>query len=435
MRLQPAGAHRLRALKSNTLDAGAGVAATDDVLHLQFGELAQPVRMQGCARLVEQIPLVFPGWSIHRRPASRLAPVLSVSREKGAYCFRGYWLSETLRRRDEPAALSALAAEVVRAWVRADDNMLCLHGAAADFGGRLVVFPNRYRSGKSLLSACLAAEGVPLFGDDVLPIGIDDARAIAPGLAPRLRLPIPTNLVATARRYIEQRSALRGERYLYLDLAGEHLAERGSKASIGAFVLLHRETGARAAIEPITAAEVLKQVVWQNFARKADAPRILDVLSGIVAGAHRYRLRYDLACDAVELLRQTFAEWPAAPETATAGARAGAEVSANDVAMPPGRIFVRGDIHMVSLDGECFLADDRGHAIHHLNPVGSAIWSLLSKAVSIDEILDLLHAAFPDSDRGALRRDLREMLAILRAKDLLDTNDDPAGLVPRVRAE
>jgi hypothetical protein len=386
---------------------------------LNFEGLHQPVKLSDCNELIPHLPVVFPGWEITAAPKTAIDPVLTLYRADDGYRLEGYWIDATLRRRDEVDALCALAAEVMRAYGRQDDRLLCLHGAAAEFGGRLVVFPNQYRAGKSILSAVLAACGSRLYCDDILPIDLADGEGIAPGLAPRLRLPLPHNLAPESRRFIDSRVVLRGTNYAYLELDRDAMAERGEQAPPGAFVLLERQEGAVAALEPIGEAELLAQVIWQNFAREAEAPVILDALNRLVSGAQRFRLRYERAEDAAALLQREFATWPetAAGEPAKSARPAG--VAANDDEIPAGCYRQAPGIEVIEVDGDSFLADRDGAAIHRLNAVGSAIWGLLREPIAADEIVDLLLQAFPGLDAGQVEKDVGELLEQLRRKHLL----------------
>ncbi len=408
---------------------------TDVTQYLVFDAMSQPVRLHDCGALADRLALLFPGWTIARDLPVTARPVLQVTRDADTYRFDGDWLREPLIRSDLASAASALVAEVVRAWARDGDRWLCLHGAAAKFGGRLVVFPSQYRAGKSLLSVALAAAGVPLYADDVLPIRIDDGLAMAPGLAPRLRLPLPDNLDRTTREYAERHRAFASENYLYLDLAGRELAARGELAPIGGFVLLEREAGAAPALERVPAAAILKQVVWQNFSRQAEAPRILDVLGRLVAQARRYRLRYDRADEAVALLRDAFGQWSERPPAAAGDARPPPSPGDESAPLRRGQLRRRSDIEMREVDDECFLADLEGAAIHHLNPIGRAVWTLLARPIGADEIAGIVASAFPDIERARIDSDLAELIAALRRKGLVEEDDAGAhGAPPRTRA-
>ena len=390
-----------------------------DVLYLTFYGLERPVALIDCRHLLDYFPLIFRGWHFEESPVDIQSPILTLRLEKSIYILEANWRKKTVRRTDQVDAICCLVARVVSAYVRDNASILCLHGAAAKFAGKLAVFPSKYRTGKSVLSACLAAANIQIFCDDVLPISIAEGHGIAPGLALRLRIPLPDNLSSKSRKFIQSRKGLEGKQYLYVDLDNNHLAARGSRAPVGAFVLLEREEGAPLSLEAISEAEVLHQVVWQNFARKAEAPRILERLSQLVSHAQRFRLRYDRAEDAVALLKETFEAWPVksleAPDTTITTA----QKSMRSNHLSPGCYLRKPEISIVNIDGESFLADNQGAAIHHLNPVGSAIWTLLAEPVTIAEMVDLLLVAFPDTGGEQVEGDVADLIEALVSKNLL----------------
>jgi len=390
-----------------------------DVLHLVFDGLEQPIALVDCRHLLDYFPLIFRGWHITASPDDTQPPILTLGLEKSTYVLEADWLKKTIRRTDQVDAICGLAANLVRFYVRGNADLLCLHGAAANFAGNLVVFPSKYRAGKSVLSACIAAAGIQLYCDDVLPISIDEGHGIAPGLAPRLRIPLPDNLSPESREFIQNRKGLEGKQYLYLDLDSDHLAARGSQAAVGAFILLEREEGAPLSLEVISEAEVLHRVVWQNFARKAEAPRILERLSQLVSHAQRFRLCYDRAEDAIALLKETFEAWPTESVQAPDTRFTTAQDSIRPPHVPPGCYLRKPEIRIVTIDGESFLADNQGAAIHHLNPVGSAIWTLLAEPVTMADMVDLLLIAFPDVGGDQVKGDVADLIDTLVSKNLL----------------
>jgi hypothetical protein len=325
----------------------------EDCLYLTFDNMSKPVALINCRHLLECFPFIFPGWQIAEALAENPSPVLSLTREENS----------------EDGAICLLVAELMRAYVHEDRQLLCLHGAAAEFAGKLVLFPNKYRAGKSVLSASLACAGVQLFCDDVLPISLRTGEGIAPGLAPRLRLPLPDNLSPPTRDYISKHNRLQGEQYLYLDLENDALAPRGRQLPIGAFVLLEREEGASPVLENVSEADILHQVIWQNFAREAEAPDILAVLSRLVAGSERLLLRYDRAEDAVRLLCEEFRDWSAQPETTNQDNVVAGRSTSVAHNLSPGFYLRKPDISIVQIEGQAFLADAQGATIHHLNPI------------------------------------------------------------------
>lgn len=396
-----------------------------DILHLSIENLSRPITLIDCRDLVDHFPVILPGWQFSEVPETTQPPILTLRREGATYILEGDWLDEPKHRKDRLAAICALVAELVRAYVNDDSKLLCLHGAAADFAGKLVIFPNKYRAGKSILSVCLAATNVKLFGDDVLPISLLDGHGIAPGLAPRLRLPLPENLHAESRHFIEANASLKSNRYLYLDLKDGSLATRYSHAPIGAFVLLEREEGVTAVLENVSESEVLRQVVWQNFARETESPQILECLSQMVANAKRYCLRYDRAEDAVALLKQTFKDWSEKSGEKSPKPCLSEHNATEPVEVSPGCFLRKPDVSMVTVDGESFLADAGGAAIHQLNSVGSAIWNLLTEPTTIGEMIELLLVAFPGASRDQVEADVGALVNSLKSKNLLITGPNP----------
>lgn len=377
-----------------------------------------------CEDLYRHLPLIFAGWSIDSSEDDQ-APLISVSRlENGRYRVDAAWLDEATEFEDPVDTLCSLIAKVVRAWTMERHDMLCLHGASVRIGGSLVVFPNRFRAGKSVLTAALAARGHDIFGDDVLPIGLVEGCGNAAGIAPRLRFPYPDNLENATREYIETHIGLKGRRYHYLDLRGGRLADFGNRADIGAFVLLERNCGVTPHLLSISQAEVLRCVVWQNFAREVDSASILERLAQIVGTANCYRLVYDRVDDAADLLGATLGKHQARPLQRFDGPSEPGELRTDSDRIPDGHYQRQFGIVEISRDGESFLADGEGASIHHLNSIGSAIWSLLAEPISPEQMIDILQTAFPGVDREQIGNDVYALLDSLRHKQLIVKGGD-----------
>lgn len=71
------------------------------------------------------------------------------------------------------------------------------------------------------------------------------------------------------------------------------------------------------------------------------------------------------------------------------------------------------------IGGDQFLIHAATDAIHHIDPIGAAIWRLLAKPVTIADIETLLIAAFPDVPRGQIAVDLRRLLNNLKVWGLI----------------
>jgi len=197
-----------------------------------------------------------------------------------------------------------LLVDLTNAYFADHPNLLCLHTAVVHLDDGLLLFPGTYRAGKSTLSVHCAAAGFRLFSDDVLPVDGESSFGIAPGILPRLRLPLPENSSTSFTEFVADHDGPRSDRYLYVDLDSDHLAPRGTEAPITAVVLLERiETGSPG-ISKISASEALKRAILQNFSRAQPAINILDHLHRIVSGARCFELQYRTGKEAIEMIQR-----------------------------------------------------------------------------------------------------------------------------------
>lgn len=388
----------------------------------RFGALSRPIALVDCPELLPPLLSVFRGWNIDPCPAPVAGdPLLTLRREGESYRLEADCISAPFRRAEAADAVCGFIAEFIRAFVEAERDLLCLHGAAVEFDGKLVVFPNRYRAGKSTLTVCLAAAGFRVFSDDVLPIGGNQDHALAPGILPRLRLPLPDDLEARTRDFLDRHQGLKSARYLYVDLPKNRLAPFGTEAPIGSFVLIERDPEAEPGIFPIGSGEVLRQVIWQNFARERNATDILRRLHRIVENANSFRLRYRCVEQAVELIAEAVAEGAftcARSSQVPVGGPIQSAAALPSVPAVPG--YQRNpQISEVTVDGERFLADSKSGSIHNLNPLASAIWRLLEQPVTREVMVAIVRVGYPEVPQEMIETDISAILERFEAKDLI----------------
>ena len=218
----------------------------------EFQGLSRPVALPE-GHVVEVLSAVLHGWRFAPiDKAGTLDPIIRLIADKSRFRLESPWQEGPSRSRDAVGAVCAFIVDLIHATVADTPSLLCLHCAAAEFGGRVVIFPGAYRSGKSTLMAALAAAGVRVHADDVLPIKSPGDRAVAPGIAPRLRLPLGAEASPALRRFVAAHRGPANRRYQYLDLDASRLARHGDVAPIGAFVTLDRRAGAGAVLAPLS---------------------------------------------------------------------------------------------------------------------------------------------------------------------------------------
>lgn len=391
---------------------------------IRFERVRQPVAISGCDELLPIIDRVLAAWphdAIKAVPLGSRRKKLAVGRDHGIYALLAPWLATPIRHRDPVNAVCDLVVHLVHAFVATNPSSLCLHSAAVRVGSRLVVFPNVYRGGKSLLCAHLAYQGAEIFADDVIPVRGRDNHAFALGIAPRLRLPLPDCISPGFAGFADRSAGPANGRYRYLDLGTDRVVPFGAHAPIGAFVVLDHQRGRAAALRPLAPAEMLRRVIARNFARRQPAPRILERLERLVTAVPCYRLDYDDPATAARLLTARFETWGAREDmnrkserTATTGEILSWQTVSRSGARRAGPAVIERCV-----GDELFLVNAHTDSIYHLNSLAAALWRLTNLGLAEDEMITLIQAAFPGVPAARATGDVRALLKSLEAKGLL----------------
>lgn len=388
-------------------------------LQLRFDGISQPVQIDGSDALLPAIRSVFRYWPFELiEEDNGETPVIAVRRDGDGYFVHAAWRKKPPRYSNPVNVACGLGVNVNRAMLLEQDSHLCLHGAAIEIGGRLVVLPNYYKAGKSTLTACLAAAGARIFSDDILPL-LPDGAGMALGISPRLRLPLPDTMGERSLRFADSRRGASNKQYLYLDLEPHEQARFGQTAPIGGIVLLDRRESGPASLAPVGDGEVLKQLVLRNFVRQVTAETSLEKLHGLVAPSACYRLSYSNGDDAAALLVDRFTnDLPAAAEPVAA---AKTDHAAGQPQQSIGGTHPRRRDGMSErlVDNDLFLVDETGETIYHLNPIGAGLWRLLDGSCGVQEAAELLHMAFPDVERKKIENDVATLAYDLLRRGLL----------------
>lgn len=398
---------------------------------IAFDGIARPVALEGCEDLHACLAAVLRGWRFEEVASPGVDPVITIRRKNKGYRLETPSLGPAIHQPTDVGVVCAFIADLVQVYIADQSSLLCLHCGAAAFAGGLVIFPNQFRAGKSTLLARLAAAGIPVFADDVLPIANASGQGIALGFAPRLRLPLPGNAGAFFRRFIRAHGGPSDDRYLYLDLPPETLARHGRRMPIAACVLLDRRSAGSAQLVPTPKSRGLQRVILQNFARSVPATEIADCLCDLVTRVPCFTLRYSNLDDAAALLQDAFQGRSSSDrERSVAIARRRAPSHAKAPAIrrpralrgkPPAALCYRRDpaIILHAVESDVFLVDPHSQSIYHLNAVAAGLWRLLREPTSAAEAVEVLSSAFPDVDAQQIRREVRNLLADLLARNLI----------------
>jgi hypothetical protein len=272
-----------------------------------FNGLSSPVAFKACETLFPIFATVLRDWPMQNiNSDSGSEPVIWLEKVSKHYERRSAWLPKPARFRDSVDAVCDLIVDFIHAYVAEQEKLLCLHGAAVELQSGLMVFPNTYRAGKSILSLRLVSLGARLFSDDVLPIEHQTNSGMALGILPRLRLPLPATAGPALTDFIEQRCGPQNKRYRYIRLSDNELARRGTKAPVAAITILKRSSGTKASLQPAPQSEIVRDMILRNFARQNPAIEIVDRLHAIVEQAQCYTLTYDTLDQAAAILENAF---------------------------------------------------------------------------------------------------------------------------------
>ncbi len=279
--------------------------------YFSFSGLQSLAAFNGCDELFPIFKAVLRDWSMApmtSRP--RTTPVITLEKHRHGYERRSHWLSKPSVFTDPIDTVCDCVVDLIHAYVAEHQKNLCLHGAAVELGAGLMVFPNTYRAGKSILSIKLVSLGARLFSDDVLPINHQRNTGTALGILPRLRLPLPNNAGQSLTTFIDHRIGPQNKRYRYIRLDADELAPLGSEAPVAAITILDRDPGAKPSLRLAKQSDVVKHMIRRNFARQNPAIEILDRIHGLTERAECYKLTYDTLDQAAGLLDDTFGITP-----------------------------------------------------------------------------------------------------------------------------
>lgn len=385
-----------------------------------FQGIAAPLRLTGAEAILPVLHQVAFGWPSRIEAAKPQAiPFFSITAEAGDDLFtcESHIQATQPRRFNAVNAVCDAIVALALALPAEHPDLICLHAAAVAMGGRLLVFPNVQRAGKSTLSVALARAGHALFSDDVVPLSFPaggGARGHAMGIAPRLRLPLPDALGEAFRGWVEGVGGPRNRQYLYLTLPAQ--PPRGSVLPLGAFVILDRQDiPVDAVLEAVGPEVAMDALLFQNFSRDRHSGDILHVIAAVLSDRPAYRLSYHDLPGAVACLDRQFSHWPDDLPVRTDAAKH--EFRLADFSAVPerggagGLLVQRPGTTEIRLGQNLYLADAAGRAIQKIDPLGAVIWDVLAEPTPPDEIAAILAEAFPDVPRDRIEGDIARLLS------------------------
>lgn len=259
----------------------------------RFSHLKRFVSMINCEPLLPYLDIVLRDWELKKFDHDpNTDPIIALEKTDKGYQRLSNWLTKPANFKDPVDTVCDFIVDLIHAYVADNKGVLCLHTAAVEFGGNLMIFPSTYRSGKSVMATKLVSLGARLFTDDVLPILPEDNLGMALGILPRLRLPLPESCGRKFDDFLSRRTGPKNDRYLYVQLNDREQERFGQTGPVDVIIILKRNSHSRPVITKTETSTVLRDVILRNFARQNPALEIVDRLHSIVEKADCYTLRY-----------------------------------------------------------------------------------------------------------------------------------------------
>jgi hypothetical protein len=396
---------------------------------LTFADIDATLRLFGDVPLIDLIHDVLPGWPFAVSDVQPETPafftIASADGEPQYQCLDMTTEGAKPRVLDGVNAVCDLIAAMSRALPAAQPSLICLHAAAIEISGRLIVIPNARRAGKSTLVSYMAHLGYSVFTDDFLAVSFDENGSLvgrANGISPRLRLPLPDALPDEFKTWAHGLPGASNKQYKYLSI--DATPASGITLPLGAIVLLDRKDDARADFRDVSPDSAMDALLHQNFTRDIHSGGVLGVMERLMATLPVKELCYANAQDAAAMLTENFGTWDAPVATSEAYAN---NVFDRAELLEPLVGSIRPDISysqnpnasVATIGDAIYLSDAKGAGIHRLNPVSRAIWLLLEEPSTPDQIVDILQFTFPKVPNSNIRTDTEKFLQRLARAGLI----------------
>lgn len=379
--------------------------------------MAAPLRLDAADAVLPLLPDILSGWPYRVAEADpSVAPFFSIRAlpDEARLRCESHVEDRPPQLWDPLNAVCDAIAALAIALPLSHPPLICLHAAGVEMAGRLVVFPNVRRAGKSTLSVALARAGHRVFSDDVVPLSfpVDGAPlAHAMGVAPRLRLPLPESLSPDFRAWAEAFPGPRNRQYHYLPLTGQ--PAHGETVPIGAFVHLdRRDEPGPARLTPLPPETAMDALLHQNFTRDRHSGEVLEAIAATLSATPVWQLSYADLDAAVECLEAAFGDWAGAAGPGKGEERRFGPPILTYAPAPVGhQVAQRARVVERWIGEVLYLADPEGRAIQRMDPLAAAIWEMLEEPATAEELEEALGEAFPGTAREQIAADLRGLLA------------------------
>ena len=405
---------------------------TESAVDIFLPHLGRCLRIDQAPEVVSALAQAMPGWPLTVRSAAGPVPDRYLYRDAD-----GLWQGSAHEPNEfhvpSPAsAACSLVGELVSQRLLNQPELLGLHCASVEINGRLVLFPESSKAGKSTLSVAFAAADYRVFGDDVLGLTPEGA-GVAMGVAPRLRLPLPNSFSAEFVAYAKHNAGPEDDRYRFVLPGPNGLANVNDCCPVGAIVLLERDSQLHEPeVVTLPPAEGLLQLLCQNFARDTSDATLLTRLLPLMQTLPCLLLRYAEPLAGARYLAKVLQDSPLqsvnnasllslpAHHSLPHSQQDPQQYRSNSAAVILNSLWVaHPGVTTYPLGDELFLIRTANGAIHRLNSSGKIVWQLLQQeSLSGHELSSVIAEHFKAS-LAQVSLDVGTLLMALADSDLI----------------
>lgn len=411
-------------------------------LLLKFSGMDKGLCLPEDITLLAALDAVLPSWTYTSTPKTAQCEAANFAQQENivtrvwhnatdprTYDIDSIYVDEPMYGLSAASTVCALLADALEAYIEESGSPIALHCGAFAISGRLIALSGPRRAGKSTLIARMCAEpDLQIFCDDVLPID-PSGHAIGLGIAPRLRLPLPTQASPEFKQFAKTHLGPHDERYGYL--TARNIAKHGTRLPLNALVILDRQENAMAHLRWLAEDDALFCALEQNMGQFESPEAALAQTQQLLGRCQCLRLVYHDLGDAVDLLLRAF-DCPEGihpdieVEPATAW-RANAAPHPEPVAPEQAFECAAGTI-LRRVGQSAFLWRADNHAIWRLNTVAEAIWALLETPGNAQELAETLKEVFVQVPKAELEKDLVKLLALMLEEGFIKELSSPLAL-------
>jgi hypothetical protein len=372
-------------------------------MFIYFDGIQRPIQLENCPELLDMINNLSKGWKIECSEILKdsNSPIIYLKKSLDQYVRHSGFLKESVSFSDPLDAACDFFVDLIKAFVHEPRNkFLCLHASAVCKNGNLLLFPNTYRAGKSLLASCLASRGCNIFADDVVPIIPQTLECLAPGIAARLRTPFPNILEERTSKFINEQTLIRNGKYSYLNPNSARLVSHGEKGLVTEIIFLERNQNIDGIFEYKLKNEiVLKNLLQRNFSYVLGAKNSFDILKAISNSIPAKILSYKNTESLSDYIyKKYFLKSTTKKHDMIYQKQYVCKFQKNKKFLNKIIEETQGDF--------LFLLNQENNKIFCADGIAKQIWHLISSNYNKDSCINIISSAFPQKNYETIKKDV-----------------------------